>query len=80
MEDFNKSITLDVKDDDGTASKTVPVNNTEETTSADIDDLWRENFIKHAADQFEKNFQNLMQNGNYIYIYFKRSTTFGFFK
>lgn len=61
-----------MKDDDGTASKTVPVNNTEETTPADIDDLWRENFIKHAADQFEKNFQNLMQNGNYIYIFLKK--------
>ncbi|KAL2718303.1 peroxisomal biogenesis factor 19 [Vespula squamosa] len=64
LEDFNKSSTLDVKDDDDTTSQNVPLNNTEETISEDIDNLWTQDFIKHAADQFEKNLQNLIQNGS----------------
>lgn len=36
----------------------------EETAGAE--DQWTQDFIKQAADQFEKNLQNLMQNGDDI--------------
>lgn len=28
------------------------------------EETWSQDFIKQAADQFEKNLQNLIQNGN----------------
>lgn len=67
LEDFNKSSTLEVKDDDGvdTASKSVLSNKTEDAASKDADNLWID-FINQISNEFS---DNLIQNGNYIYIY-----------
>lgn len=51
LEDFNKSSPQDVKDDDDdTASKSVPSNDTEQAASLDVDDLWSQDFLKQASD------------------------------
>ncbi|KAK2587007.1 hypothetical protein KPH14_010974 [Odynerus spinipes] len=54
LEDFNKSSTLDVKDDDGATSKSVPSTDTEQATSVDVDDLWSQDFLKQAGDLIKK--------------------------
>ncbi|XP_066598997.1 peroxisomal biogenesis factor 19-like [Prorops nasuta] len=62
LKDFDKGLKLSQEKkeivDGGTGSSKEAL----EATSTD--ESWTKDFIKHAADQFEKNLQNLMQNEN----------------
>ncbi|XP_033221509.1 peroxisomal biogenesis factor 19 [Belonocnema kinseyi] len=62
LEDFDKKPKLEAeKDESSTAACSSQTRTSQEPIS--VDEAWSQDFIKHAADQFEKNLQNLMQNG-----------------
>lgn len=52
-----------VKKEDVSSASTLAV-----TEAADdgltVEEVWSEDFIKQAADQFQRNFEDLLQNGN----------------
>ncbi|XP_043475664.1 peroxisomal biogenesis factor 19 [Leptopilina heterotoma] len=60
LEDFNKK-PKDVKKDETTVTtaSSIPKENEEPVD----EESWSQDFIKQAADQFERNLQNLIQNG-----------------
>ncbi|XP_015172172.1 PREDICTED: peroxisomal biogenesis factor 19 [Polistes dominula] len=61
LEDFNKSSTLEEKDDNGVdAANSVISNKTEEATSKDADNLWMD-FFNQVSNEFS---DNLIQNAS----------------
>lgn len=63
MEDFDKKPKVEAKKDESSTTAVSSPAGTSEEQQVSVDEAWSQDFIKHAAGQFEKNLQNLMQNG-----------------
>ncbi|XP_012252018.2 peroxisomal biogenesis factor 19 [Athalia rosae] len=61
LEDFNQVHDQKSKNDNETVVQPVQPEASDEATG--VEDQWTQDFIKQAADQFERNLQNLIQNG-----------------
>ncbi|XP_029051033.1 peroxisomal biogenesis factor 19 isoform X1 [Osmia bicornis bicornis] len=60
LKDFNKEQKPD-KEDPGKLDTPEPT--TDKSTTENLEDAWTTDFIKQAAEQFEENLQNFIQNG-----------------
>lgn len=61
LKDFNKEQKPN-KEDPGKLDTPEPT--TDKSTTENLEDAWTTDFIKQAAEQFEENLQNFIQNGN----------------
>ena len=59
MRDFDKPAVVPKKDE----SSTEVANNEEATEETTVEEVWSQDFIKQAADQFQRNLEELMKNG-----------------
>ncbi|RLU17941.1 hypothetical protein DMN91_010181 [Ooceraea biroi] len=68
LKDFDKvSVSSAEKRDAAAARQDSPQKQADEhVTFPTSEDNWTEDFLKQTADQFEKNLQNLLQNGELI--------------
>ncbi|XP_043274822.1 peroxisomal biogenesis factor 19 isoform X1 [Venturia canescens] len=65
LEDFDKppKTTNAASKAEGQADSSTPQTSANDVPDELVDETWPQDFIKQAADQFEKNLQNLMNNG-----------------
>lgn len=71
LKDFGKEAISNIEKDTTIDSNTLDLQNQPGKcdTSETCVEKWTEDFLKQTADQFEKNLQNLLQNGEFNKIY-----------
>lgn len=72
MKDFDKPTKPppSQKEDESSTSTAVEAAGGESTESTAVGEEWTEDFLKQAADQFQKNLEDLMQNSRFELFYF----------
>jgi len=73
LQDFGKesNIEKDNVADPNTSDLQKQIDKQSETSETEFAEKWTEDFLKQTADQFEKNLQTLLQNGEFNKIYEK---------
>lgn len=83
LKDFGKEAMSNIEKDTAMGPNTLDLQNQigKCETSETCAEKWTEDFLKQTADQFEKNLQNLLQNGEFniqrIYIYYYQNVLLG---